>query len=70
LRKTIATIALIAAFAAAGTVPAAQADRHARHRAHDLTVAAAGPGSSRPSALHGMADHGNCYSRFGRTFCE
>jgi hypothetical protein len=69
MRKTIATIALIAAFAAAGAVPAAQADRHARHRADDHG-GLGGPWIVTPVGAARDADHGNCYGRFGRTFCE
>jgi hypothetical protein len=68
MRKTVATIALIAAFAAAA-VPAAQAGRHARHRAHDHG-GRGGLWIVTPVGVARDADHGNCYSRFGRTFCE
>ncbi len=75
MSKSFATIALIAALAATAAVPDADAGprRHVRGH-HGYTHVPREPrGGPWIVTLVGQArdaDHGNCYTRAGRQFCE
>ncbi len=76
MSKSFATIALIAALTAMTAVPDADAGprRHIRgHHAYDHGGRGRAPGGPWIVSLVGAArdaDHGNCYTRYGRRFCE
>jgi hypothetical protein len=73
MHKTKTKLALIAALAAATAVPVANAGQHARgHHIHDRSSFVRGGGTwiVTPVGAARDANHGNCYTRFGRTFCE